>query len=37
MPAIPGSVSVAPNNDIMPVINTKLISKDIFAAIPKTL
>ena len=37
IPAIPGKVSVAPKRDMMPVIRTKFIIRDIFAANPKTL
>ena len=37
IPAIPGNVKDAPSNDIMPVISTKLIINEIFAANPNTL
>ena len=37
IPAIPGKVKDAPKSDIIPVIRTKFIIKDILAAIPKTL
>ena len=37
MPAMPGKVNVAPSKDIIPVIKTRFINKEMFAAIPKTL